>query len=80
MFRKLIIKGCCVTMVACMCVSTALAVAPIKYDQLSNTDVSDKRIETEWVYANIDGLLHKRQWNITYGYWMTDWIPVPSEA
>lgn len=33
--------------------------------------------ETMWFYRTTDtGLLQKRLWSITYGYWLTDWITI----
>ena len=33
--------------------------------------------ETMWVYRTTDtGLIQKRLWSITYGYWLTDWITI----
>jgi len=33
--------------------------------------------ELKWYYRyNEQGVLQKRLWSITYGYWMTDWIDV----
>ncbi len=32
--------------------------------------------QTEWHYRINNGVLEKRLWSITYGRWLTDWIPV----
>lgn len=32
--------------------------------------------ETEWYFRVANGLLQKRLWSITYGYWLTDWITI----
>ena len=32
--------------------------------------------QTEWYYRINNGVLEKRLWSITYGRWLTDWIPV----
>lgn len=33
--------------------------------------------ETTWIYRITEsGLLQKRLWSITYGYWLTDWITI----
>lgn len=33
--------------------------------------------ETKWYYRITgDGLLQRRLWSITYGYWLTDWITI----
>lgn len=29
-----------------------------------------------WKYKNINGRLYKRQYNVTTGKWIGDWIPV----
>lgn len=30
--------------------------------------------ETTWYFSIKDGYFWKRQWSITYGVWLTDWI------
>ena len=32
--------------------------------------------ETIWYYRVADGLIQKRLWSLTYGYWLTDWITI----
>jgi hypothetical protein len=33
--------------------------------------------ETMWIYRTTEsGLLQKRLWSLTYGYWLTDWITI----
>lgn len=33
--------------------------------------------ETEWYYRITEsGLIQKRLWSLTYGYWLTDWITI----
>lgn len=33
--------------------------------------------ETKWYYRiTDDGLVQKRLWSLTYGYWLTDWITI----
>ena len=33
--------------------------------------------ETEWYYRiTDDGLVQRRLWSCTYGYWKTDWITI----
>lgn len=33
--------------------------------------------ETEWYYRiTEDGLVQRRLWSCTYGYWKTDWITI----
>lgn len=31
--------------------------------------------ETTWYLRNNNGVWEKRLWSITYGKWLTDWIP-----
>lgn len=33
--------------------------------------------ETMWYYRTTEsGLIQKRLWSLTYGYWLTDWITI----
>lgn len=41
------------------------------------TEENTRAEETEWIYRiTDDGLLQRRLWSITYGYWKTDWITI----
>ena len=41
-----------------------------------NTEESVTRAEeTKWYYRYNNGVKEKRLWSITYGVWLTDWIP-----
>ena len=31
--------------------------------------------ETQWYYKTVDGVVYMRLWSITYGKWLTDWMP-----
>lgn len=31
--------------------------------------------QTVWFFRNNNGILEKRLWSLTYGKWLTDWIP-----
>ncbi len=31
--------------------------------------------ETKWYYTTINGIYYKRLWSITYGKWLTEWMP-----
>lgn len=31
--------------------------------------------QTRWYYRDNNGITEKRLWSITYGVWLTDWIP-----
>lgn len=32
--------------------------------------------ETAWYFRVHNGIVQKRLWSITYGYWLTDWIDI----
>lgn len=32
--------------------------------------------ETAWYYRVYYGMVQKRLWSLTYGYWKTDWIDI----
>ena len=48
--------------------------------QSKETELVEEEIlraeQTEWYYRINNGVLEKRLWSITYGRWLTDWIPV----
>jgi len=40
------------------------------------TEVQPRAEQTKWYYRVNNGVLEKRLWSLTYGYWKTDWEPV----
>ncbi len=51
---------------------------PVNISIQANEDASDLQIMaevTEWYYRNNNGILEKRLWSVTYGRWLTDWMP-----
>lgn len=32
--------------------------------------------QTVWYFRNNNGIIEKRLWSLTYGIWLTDWIPI----
>ena len=40
------------------------------------SEVQPRVEETRWYYKTVDGVDYMRLWSITYGKWLTDWIPV----
>jgi hypothetical protein len=52
------------------------AVLAAEYEQPeeSMSSVEEEAEETMWVYNLEDGILWKRLWSLTYGYWKTDWM------
>lgn len=57
-----------------------LAVPVFAYDepiiQSSNESLVEPRTEEFcWYYRDNNGVLERRCWSITYGKWVTDWIP-----
>ena len=39
----------------------------------SSPDENSRAEETMWVIRRHDGIVERRLWSITYGYWLTDW-------
>lgn len=46
------------------------------FAQVEDSDNPTRAEETEWIIRWADGLIQKRLWSITYGYWLTDWITI----
>ena len=70
-------------LVICLCFSAlAFAESPEateeeKGEELVISGDQTRWEETEWYYRITgDGLVQKRLWSITYGYWLTDWITI----
>lgn len=40
-----------------------------------DTGIMPMAEETEWYFKTINGVEYKRLWSVTYGKWLTDWIP-----
>ena len=77
MFKKLAINVCCIAMVATICTPAVLATNHSQAVQ--DHGISEpRREESEWMYAVVDGVYSKRLWSITYGIWLTEWIPLPT--
>lgn len=38
-------------------------------------EVQPRAEETRWYYKTVDGVVYIRLWSITYGKWLTDWMP-----
>ena len=37
-------------------------------------EITPRAEEKEWIYRIVDGKMQKRQWSLTEGKWLTDWI------
>jgi hypothetical protein len=48
---------------------------PVLVNETSDSDSSTRAEQTVWYFTLIDGVPYKRLWSITYGKWLTDWIP-----
>ena len=40
-----------------------------------NGEIQPRVEETKWYYKTVDGVVYMRLWSITYGKWLTDWMP-----
>ena len=71
-----------VTLVLLVGAAPALAVSHVLeesvYTQPTESEV-EAEIEgevTEWYFRNNNGICEKRLWSVTYGKWLTAWMPV----
>lgn len=54
-----------------------MASASTNYVPESETsEVQPRTEETRWYTKTVDGVMYMRLWSITYGKWLTDWIPL----
>ncbi|MDE6977666.1 MAG: hypothetical protein K2P13_11875 [Lachnospiraceae bacterium] len=58
--------------------ANALAAKSQNYKILrfNNKGILPHAEETEWHYRLVDGKWQKRLWSVTYGVWLTDWMPL----
>lgn len=66
------------TIVLCFNLSCA-TFAFVDYSEHMSENVEEsvtRAEETRWYYREINGVWEKRLWSITYGVWLTDWMPV----
>ncbi len=64
--------------VCVMSVFAANAAPAYAYETLytNDSDIVARYEETAWQFRMNNGVLEKRLWSITYGRWLTDWMPV----
>ena len=67
------------TVLALMTISTmpvsANSISTLPVPASEESTIMPLAEEVEWYYRyNDEGVLQKRLWSITYGYWLTDWI------
>ncbi len=48
---------------------------PASENELSESAEGTRAEQTRWYFRNNNGILEKRLWSLTYGRWLTDWIP-----
>ena len=54
----------------------AFALSPKPASDMAAQEESVTRAEEfQWRYRINNGKMQKRLWSITYGYWITDWMP-----
>ena len=60
---------------------SAVAIVPEEITYETNSEVTPRAEELEWIYRINNGYYEKRLWSYTYGVWRTDWIvlgPAPT--
>ncbi len=74
------IRTIIISILICMCLfGSAFAVQseePPAGVETENSEIQPRVEETRWYYREIDGVGYMRLWSITYGRWLTDWMPV----
>ena len=69
-----------ITIITCALITIpGYAASFVDHAQFANLPEADavKRVEqTKWYFRMRNGVAEKRLWSITYGIWLTDWIPV----
>lgn len=64
-----------------ICLTLFGTVAAINIDVAAYTsetetgEIQPRVEETCWYYKTVDGKVYMRLWSITYGKWLTDWMP-----
>lgn len=62
--------------IICFAVSIpALAAEQPGYTETAGGEIVVYAVQTQWYYRVYNGQAQKRLWSITYGYWLTDWMP-----
>ncbi len=44
--------------------------------EAETSEVQPRTEEVRWYYKTVDGVMYMRLWSLTYGKWLTDWIPL----
>lgn len=69
-----------IAVLLCALTLFSAGIAPaMAYTPLGEGDAVVQAEEVRWYYRNHKGEDQMRLWSITYGYWLTDWIPVPDD-
>lgn len=74
------IKKTILCIIVCLTLATSAFAVDIDRVNISNQvpgygdNVNTEQVK--WYTAVIDGVKYKRLWSITYGKWLTDWIPI----
>lgn len=67
-----------VAAVLCTLILFSAGAAPVHaYAPPSEGDAVVLAEQVRWYYRTNHGVKEMRLWSITYGEWMTDWVPVP---
>ena len=55
--------------------ANTIATTPLPITEAEENSVMPLTEEVKWYYRyNDNGVLQKRLWSLTNGYWLTDWI------
>ena len=66
----------CIMLVLIMCTAMFGTAAMAAGDDSGTGVVSPMAEQTQWYFrVNSEGMLEKRLWSLTYGVWLTDWMP-----
>ena len=75
--KKRILTVIAILLCAFTLFSTGIAPAMAYAPPSGEGTVSTQGEEVHIYYRDNNGVIEMRVWSLTYGYWMTDWIPVP---
>lgn len=69
-----------ISLVLALIISLAISIPAFAAEPANSKEGSDKVTvmraeETQWYYRVYNGQKQKRLWSITYGYWITAWMP-----
>lgn len=74
---RLIALALAVVMIFSLFAFTASAATDVQPTESSSVGTGSTRTEeVKWYFRIYNGVVQRRLWSVTYGYWLTDWIDV----